>query len=89
MNVLIFDSDVLPASDRAEALHVALTGTETPQNVTFGTDGPIHHRMEIFDFGPGVSHGNGFASASHFTKRFRQVCGTTPDEWRRISREGR
>ena len=52
-------------------------------------------RDQLTDFDPGkmtiaaIAHGNGFASASHFTKRFRQLSGTTPREWRRISREGR
>jgi AraC-like DNA-binding protein len=35
-----------------------------------------------------IAYGNGFTSASHFTRRFRQMSGTTPREWRRISREG-
>jgi AraC family transcriptional activator of tynA and feaB len=35
-----------------------------------------------------IAYANGFASASHFTRRFRQMSGTTPREWRRISREG-
>lgn len=52
-------------------------------------------RDQLTDLDPGkisiaaIAHGNGFASASHFTRRFRQMSGTTPREWRHISREGR
>jgi AraC family transcriptional regulator, positive regulator of tynA and feaB len=36
-----------------------------------------------------IARGNGFTSASHFARHFRQAFETTPREWRRISREGR
>ena len=52
-------------------------------------------RGQLTDLDPGkmtiaaIARGNGFTSASHFTRRFRQSCGQTPRDWRRVSREGR
>jgi AraC-like DNA-binding protein len=53
-----------------------------------------HARAQLTDLGPGttiaaIARGNGFATASHFARRFRQAYTTTPGEWRRLSRDGR
>lgn len=51
-------------------------------------------RSQLTDLDPGqatiaaIARGNGFANASHFTRRFREAFETTPREWRRVSRDG-
>jgi hypothetical protein len=32
-----------------------------------------------------VARSWGFTSAAYFSRRFRETCGTTPGEWRRLS----
>jgi AraC-like DNA-binding protein len=44
----------MPARDRVEALNAAFTSSEVPQSVTYATTGPVRHRMELFDLGPGT-----------------------------------
>jgi hypothetical protein len=76
----MFDSDALPECDRAEALSSALSGAETPQSITFNTDGPVHHRMEIFEFGPGVHMLRNTGTALHVVRNRRHVRLGTRDE---------
>jgi AraC family transcriptional regulator, positive regulator of tynA and feaB len=78
--VLIFDSDALPERDRAEALNSVLCSVETPQNVTFNTEGPVHHRMEIFEFGPGVHMLRNTGTALHLVRNLRHVRRGTREE---------
>jgi AraC family transcriptional regulator, positive regulator of tynA and feaB len=50
----VLDSAAIAARDRVEALNAAFTNSEVPQSVTYATTGPVRHRMELFDLGPGT-----------------------------------
>ena len=51
---LVLDSQTIPERDRVEALNAAFRNSEAPQAVTYNTNGPIRHRMDLFDLGPGT-----------------------------------
>jgi AraC family transcriptional activator of tynA and feaB len=51
---LVLDSQTIPERDRVEALNAAFSNSEVPQAVTYETNGPIRHRMDLFDLGPGT-----------------------------------
>lgn len=78
--VLIFDSDTLPERDREDALNSVLCSVETPQSVTFNAKGPVHHRMESFEFGPGVHMLRNTGTAVHLVRNLRHVRRGTREE---------
>ena len=51
---LVLDSQTIPERDRVEAVNTAFSNSEVPQAVTYETNGPIRHRMDLFDLGPGT-----------------------------------
>jgi AraC family transcriptional activator of tynA and feaB len=51
---LVLDSQTFPARDRVAALNAAFSNSEVPQSVTYETNGPIRHRMDLFNLGPGT-----------------------------------
>ncbi len=51
---LVLDSQTIPERDRVAALNAAFTSSELPQSVTYETDGPVRHRMDVFSLGPGA-----------------------------------
>jgi AraC family transcriptional activator of tynA and feaB len=51
---LVLDSRTIPEGDRVEALNAAFSKSEAPQTVTYETNGPIRHRMDLFDLGLGT-----------------------------------
>ena len=78
--MLIFDSEAWPEGDRAEVLNAAFTSAETPQSVRFNAEGPVHHRMEIFKFGPGVHMLRNTGTALHVVRNSRHVRLGTCEE---------
>lgn len=52
--VLVLDSETVPEHNRVEALNASFGNSEVPQTVTYDTSGPIRHRMELFNLGPGT-----------------------------------
>ena len=51
---LVLDSRTIPERDRVAALNAAFSSSEVPQSVTYSTDGPIRHRMDLLSLGPGA-----------------------------------
>jgi AraC family transcriptional regulator, positive regulator of tynA and feaB len=51
---LVLDSQTIPERDRVAALNAAFSSSEVPQSVTYETDGPVRHRMDLFSLGPGA-----------------------------------
>jgi AraC family transcriptional activator of tynA and feaB len=51
---LVLDSRTIPERDRVAVLNAAFSSSEVPQSVTYQTDGPIRHRMDLFSLGPGA-----------------------------------
>jgi AraC-like DNA-binding protein len=51
---LVLDSQTIPERDRVEVLNAAFSNSEVPQSVTYETNGPIRHRMDLFNLGPGT-----------------------------------
>jgi AraC family transcriptional activator of tynA and feaB len=51
---LVLDSQTIPERDRVEVLNSAFSSSEVPQSVTYETNGPIRHRMDLFNLGAGT-----------------------------------
>jgi AraC family transcriptional regulator, positive regulator of tynA and feaB len=78
--VLIFDSEMFPEGDRAEALSAAFSGMEAPQTVTFSASRPVRHRMEIFELGSGIHLLRNMGAPIHVVRSARHVRLGTRDE---------
>jgi AraC family transcriptional activator of tynA and feaB len=78
--VLIFDSEIFPEGDRAEALSAAISGMETPQTVTFSASSPLRHRMKAFELGTGVHLLRNTGTPIHLVRSARHVRLGTREE---------
>ena len=77
---LVLGSQTIPERDREEVLNAAFSNSEVPQSVTYETNGPIRHRMDLFNLGPGMHLLRNVGTGLHIVRGTGHVRMGAPEQ---------